>query len=268
MTKKGIGEIGTRLLSGLSESNRNIFTVEDAANVLGREKSDVRKLLHDLAKNEWTMRLSKGKYLILPLEAGVKPKFTEHEFVIASHLIHPCYIGYWSALNYYGFTEQVPRTVFVVTPKRKREVSISGVNYKFITLSRKKFFGYESVWIGSNSVILSSKEKTIIDCLDHPGYCGELTETAKALWNAKDEISFKILFEHSKRLGSSAVLKRLGYLLELFEFEPELVERINNLVNKSYSPLDPTKPKKGRYNSKWKLLLNVSEKDLTRWTEN
>jgi len=265
VTKKGIGEIGTKLLSRLSESNRNIFTVEDAANVLGREKSNVRKLLHDLAKNEWVMRLSRSRYLILPLEAGPVPRFTEHEFVVASHLVHPCYVGYWSALNYYGFTEQVPGTVFVATPKRKREVSISGVNYKFITLSRKKFFGYESVWIGSNPVAISSKEKTIIDCLDHPEYCGELTEAAKGLWNAKDEISSEILFEYAKRLDSNAVLKRLGYLLELFGLETELTEKINRLLSKSYSPLDSTKPRKGRYNSKWKLLLNVSEKDLTKW---
>jgi predicted transcriptional regulator of viral defense system len=267
VTKKGIGELGAKLLSNLNESNKSIFTVEDAAHVLGRKKPAVGKLLHDLAKNEWVMRLSRSKYLILPLEAGFEPKFTEHEFVIASHLVHPYYIGYWSALNYYGFTEQVPRTVFVATPKRKRDVSISGVGYKFIALSKKKFFGYEKVWIGPNSVVLSSKEKTIIDCLDHPEYCGELAEAAKGLWNGREEISFAKLLEHGKRIGSNAVLKRLGYLLELFELEPRLAGRINKMVSRSYSPLDPTKPKKGRYDSKWKLLLNVSEKDLTEWRE-
>lgn len=265
MTKKGIGELGTKLLSSLSESNKNIFTVEDAAKVLDRKKSEVTKLLHDLAKNEWVMRLSKSKYLILPLEAGPEPKFTEHEFVIASHLVHPYYIGYWSALNYYGFTEQVPGTVFVATLKRKRGVSIAGVEYIFISLSRKKFFGYERRWIGSNPVVLSSKEKTLIDCLDHPEYCGELIEAVKGLWNAREEISFKTLFDYAKRIGNNAVLKRLGYLMELFELEPELVRKINKVLSKSYSPLDPTKPKKGRYNSKWKLLLNVSETDLTEW---
>ena len=267
MTKKGIGELETKLLSSLSESNRSIFSVEDAARVLNRKKSDVIKLLHDLARKKWIMRLSKGKYFILPLEAGVEPKFTEHEFVIASHLVHPYYIGYWSALNYYGFTEQAPRTVFVATPKRKRRISVFGVEYKFITLSKRKFFGYEKVWIGSNQVVLSSKEKTIVDCLDHPEYCGELTEAAKGLWNGREEISFKTLFEHAKRIGNNAVLKRLGYLLELFELEPKLVGKIKAMLSKSYSPLDPTKPRKGRYNSEWKLLLNVSEKDLTEWRE-
>jgi len=267
VTKKGIGKVGTELLTGLSEGNRSIFTVEDAARVLGRDKSDVRKLLHDLAKNEWVMRLSRNRYLILPLEAGTAPKFTEHEFIIASHLVQPCYVGYWSALNYYGLTEQAPKTVFVAAPKRKREVSIMGVDYKFIALSKKKFFGWENVWIGPNSVPLSSKEKTIIDCLDHPEYCGELAEAAKGLWNAREEISFKLLFDCAKRLGNGAVLRRLGYLMELFELEPKIVEKMNRRLSKSYSPLDPTKPKKGRYSSRWKLLLNVSERDLTQWRE-
>ncbi len=265
MTKKGIGEVGVKLLATLSEDKKNIFTVEDASKALDRKSSEVAKLLHDLAKNKWIMRISRGKYLILPLEAGIEAEFTEHEFVIASYLVSPYYVGYWSALNYYGLTEQVPRTVFVATPKRKREVSISGVDYKFITLSRKKFFGYENISIGQNSVAISSKEKTLLDCLDHPEYSGELAEAAKGLWNARDEISFETLFEHAKRLGSNAVLKRLGYLMELYEFEPSLVKEINNSISKSYSPLDPTKPKKGRYNSRWKLLLNVAEKDLTEW---
>ena len=80
--RAGIGKKSSRLLSELAENNKSIFTVDEAVAILKEKKSSVTKLLHDLTRNRWLFRLSRGKYLILPLEAGIKPEFTEHEFII------------------------------------------------------------------------------------------------------------------------------------------------------------------------------------------
>src|SRR3989344_2490437 len=143
--RAGIGKKSSRLLSALVENNKSIFTVDDAVKILNEKKSSVTKLLHDLTINKWLFRLSRGKYLILPLEAGVKPEFTEHEFIIASNLITPSYISYWSALNYYGFTEQVSKTIFVATTKRKREMNLLGLKIKFVTIKKDKFLGFNKL---------------------------------------------------------------------------------------------------------------------------
>jgi len=39
---------------------------------------------------------------------------------------------------------------------------------------------------------------------------------------------------------------------------------LENKISDSYSILDPTKGKTGKYNSKWKLLVNISEEEL-KW---
>ncbi len=44
---------------------------------------------------------------------------TVHNFLIASHLVDPYYIGYWSALNYHGLTDQTPPAVYVATTKAR-----------------------------------------------------------------------------------------------------------------------------------------------------
>src|SRR3989339_1818546 len=139
----GLGKKSSRLLSELAENNKSIFTVNDAVKILKEKKSSVTKLLHDLTRNKWLFRLSRGKYLILPLEAGVKPEFTEHEFIIASNLIKPYYISYWSALNYYGFTEQVSKTIFIAATKRKREMNMLGLKIRFVAIKKNKFFGFK-----------------------------------------------------------------------------------------------------------------------------
>ena len=40
------------------------------------------------------------------------------------------YVGYYSALSHHGLTEQVPQTVYIVTPTRAQSREIHGVPYR------------------------------------------------------------------------------------------------------------------------------------------
>ena len=259
--RMGLGKKSSRLLSELAENNKSIFTVDDAVKVLREKKSSVTKLLHDLTRKKWLFRLSRGKYLILPLEAGVKPEFTEHEFIIASNLISTYYISYWSALNYYGFTEQVSKTVFVASTKRKREMDILGIKIKFVTVKENKFFGFKRVLINNRPVNIAEKEKVIIDCLDLPRNCGGIIEVIKAVDSAKEELDFKKLEDYAKRMKNSAIINRLGYILDLLDIKIKLKP------SKHYVFLDPLIKKKIGYNAKWKIIESISKKDLLSWRE-
>ena len=79
-------------------------------------------ILSRMEEKGFIERIEKGKYLIIPL-GSEKGKYTLHEFVIASYLVEPYAISYWSALHHYGLTEQIPTTVFVQTPARKKKAS-------------------------------------------------------------------------------------------------------------------------------------------------
>ena len=259
--RAGIGKKSSRLLSALVENNKSIFTVDDAVKILNEKKSSVTKLLHDLTINKWLFRLSRGKYLILPLEAGVKPEFTEHEFIIASNLITPSYISYWSALNYYGFTEQVSKTVFVATTKRKREMNLLGLKIKFVTVKDNKFFGFKKILINNRPVNIAEKEKVIVDCLDLSRNCGGITEIIKAVDSAKEELGFNKLEDYAKKMKNQAIINRLGYILELLGIETKLKS------GKHYIFLDPLLKKKISYNAKWKIIENIPKTDLLSWRE-
>lgn len=254
--RKGLGKKSAFLLSTLSEKNKNIFTADEAKAILHGKKPSVIKLLHDLTKKRWLFRLSKGKYLILPLEAGAEPQFTEHEFVIASKLIFPYYLSYWSALNYYGLTEQVSKTIFIATTKRRQEKEIKGLKFKFTTLDKRKFFGFKKIMLNRHAVNIAEREKAIIDCLDLPRNCGDITEAVKAVSEAREELDFKKLVAYGKRMHKAAILNRLGYILELWGIEA------NFLPGRYYVLLDPTNKKTRSYNKKWKIIENVSREEL------
>ncbi|MCX5915168.1 MAG: transcriptional regulator, partial [Deltaproteobacteria bacterium] len=107
------------------------------------------KIMSSLIKKKWVLPLKRGLYAIVPLDVGVRgaDSFIIHNFVIASKLVEPYYIGYWSALNYYGFSEQIPRTTFVATTKAKMPLNILTADYCFVKLKKKKFFGFDEIEI-------------------------------------------------------------------------------------------------------------------------
>lgn len=258
--RKGLSKKESYLLSYLAENRKNIFALKDVVEVLDCSYENAKVIVDRVAKKKWIERIIKGKYLIVPLSAGVRGEYTEHEFIIAS-LFEPCYVAYWTALNYYGFTEQVPNKIFVATRKRVKDRGILGTDFKFVHASVKKFFGYDTVLISNASVKISDKEKTIVDCLDKPKYCGGMGEIAKAIFFAKEEIDLEKLIGYAIKMGNNAVIKRLGFIVDFLGLDAMGME---NKISDSYSILDPTKEKTGRYDPKWKLLINLSESEL-KW---
>ena len=265
--RKSLSKAESSLLASLAEEGKNIFTLSDITGRISGSYKNAKVIANRLVKKKWLIPLTRGTYLIVPLEAGVKSEYTEHEFVIASHLAKPYYIGYWSALNFHGLTEQVPMTVYVVTTKRLKDRTILDTRYRFITLIKRKFFGYEKEAVSNTNVNISDMEKTLADCFDHPEHCGGISEAAKALWNAKDEISMEKGIEYSLKMGNSAILKRLGFLLELLQIdvEEEFMRKIMKNLKKGYVLLDPLEESKGSYSTKWGLLVNLSEASILEW---
>jgi len=244
------------LLNSLAK-RADTFTFNDALKISNLSTKSVQKVLYRLQQRGAIERIEKGKYLIIPLGAE-KGKYTLHEFVIGSLLVEPYSIAYWSALNYYGLTEQIPTTVFIQTITRKFNTNpkIFGVQYKIVKIKESKFFGIRKEWIEETQIDITDKEKTIIDCLDKPQYCGGIIEVAKALKN--NTFDRKKLENYAQRVGNSGVLRRLGYLCELLNKKIKLPK----LNTRNYLLLDPTMPEKGPKSAKWRLIINLDEKIL------
>ncbi|MFH1328293.1 MAG: type IV toxin-antitoxin system AbiEi family antitoxin [Candidatus Bathyarchaeota archaeon] len=260
--RKALSEREARILSDLSYRGKGVFSIEDIKKYIDNPKD----ILYRLVKKNWILRLKKGVYLIAPLDAGElgANRFTVHSFVIGSHLVEPYYISHWSALNYYGFTEQTPPSVYISTTKPRNMKKILDNKFIFVTLNKKKMFGFTSINIDKYSVNISTPEKTIIDCLDHPEHCGGIEEVSKAIYFEHGELDFLKITKMALEMGNKTVIKRLGYLLDLFEFS-EYFSLLENIpLSKGYSKLDPKGLKKGKINEKWKLNVNVAI-DPRKW---
>jgi predicted transcriptional regulator of viral defense system len=229
-----------------------VFSFGQLYQKTGIKKEALSVILSRLEERGFIERIERGKYLIIPL-GSEKGKYTLHEFVIGSYLVEPSAISYWSALHYYGMTEQIPNTVFVQTPARKKKslMEIFGVNYRIVRIKREKFYGLRKEWIEEMPVNITDKEKTIIDCLDKPHYCGGIIEVAKAV--SVPSLNYQRLCEYALKIDNYAVVRRLGYLSERMGLHLALPPPRSN----KYHLLDPTMPPTGFNNPKWRLVINL-----------
>jgi len=254
----GLGPIESNVLSDFSAEGKSIFTIAELSEKV-HSKVKARKMASNLTKKKWLRRLNKGTYLILELGAGSEPKWVEDSFYIASKLANPYYIGYYSMLNHYGWTEQVPSTVTVTTTKVLRSKKILGTKYNFITISKKKFFGFIETNIHGHNVIVSDPEKTLVDALDHPEYCGGINEVTKAITNAK--IDWKKVIKYASKMNNGAIFKRMGFITEKTNtpVPKEIINTLKKNITKGYAPLYPgIKTKTIKYNSTWNIAINTN----------
>jgi predicted transcriptional regulator of viral defense system len=263
-----LGSNELKLLFTLEEEDKTVFAAGDAHRILQTSDSSVKNVLYRLRKKGRIEEIERGKYLLVPAKAGYLGSWSEVPFVIVSSLINPYYIAFWSALNYWKMTEQVPRTVFVATTKRKKNLEYGQTTFEFVTLSKDKFFGFVEQEVADSKFLVSSREKTILDCLMYPRYCGGLDEAVKGIWNGRKEIDFAKTLDLAKRLGISTVIRRLGYILEVLNIEKQIREEIASTKFPDYRWLDPLAPKrleKSGYSPKYGLMLNRTKEDLTSW---
>ena len=254
--KKGLTSRESLLISSLARKDRKIFSIEDARTVIER---DTRKVMSSLMRKKWVLPLKRGLYAIVPLDVGMKgaDSFILHSFIIASQLVEPYYIGYWSALNHYGFSDQIPSTTFIATTKPKMPLRILNASYYFVKIEKKKFFGFDEMVLEGWKVNISSPEKTIADCLDHPEHSGGIDEVAKAIYFNHREVDIKGIYGLAERMRNVTILKRLGFILEtarLLDTYRDIFRRF--IPSKGYPALDPLSPMRGKYNSRWGLRVN------------
>lgn len=254
--KPGLGKREASLISGLAERGKAIFTADDARQVVGEP---VKHVVRQLVRKKWVLPLKRGLYAVVPLDVGVRgaDAFVVHNFVIASMLVEPYYVGFWSALNHHGLTEQIPRATFVATTKARHSVRALDAEYDFVRLIPRKFFGWQEVDVDGHKVRISAPEKTVGDCLDHPEHCGGIEQVARAVYFSHEELDLSRVVRYAARMGNRTILKRLSYILQI----TGLLEQYARLLrgfrpSAGFPKLDPLSPRKGRHDTRWGLLVN------------
>lgn len=257
ITRRALGREEARFLTQVGRLPS--FSLADGRRIVGRRRAEhVRQFVNRLQEKGWVQRIKPGRFAVVPLSSSsTTPQM--HEFLVAMEFVKPAAVAYFSAMNHHGFTEQLPRTVFVATDHRvaRPERQALGLTFRIVSLRKPRFFGLMKAWIDERPFFVTDREKTIVDGLDLPrnvGGIGTVTAALRTSWPQLDEVRLR---GYVARIGNSAVAKRLGFLMEALGVgDAEALREAVKLAH-GYSRLDPTLPAKGTYNRRWGLLVNA-----------
>ncbi|HZY79085.1 MAG TPA: transcriptional regulator [Cyclobacteriaceae bacterium] len=262
MKHKNISNESGQLLSYFNNKGKSSFQYAEAFKALpGSGESAVKELLSDMTKRGLLMRLKEGLYYIIPYEADPVSFMPDWHLIagpLAGDVDH--YIGYYSALQAHNLIIQpsLKEQIVVAEQIRPSTLRVKGVPFQFIYHNPKHFFGSKKIWIDSyNKVQCSDLEKTFIDCLFKPDYAGGIVEISRALLQSKDELKFDVLLSYAIRFESQAVVKRLGFLLELLDIRTHIIPDLQKIKTASFVSLDTKLPSTGKFVTRWSIQQNV-----------
>lgn len=269
MKNKYISTQSNKLLSYFIGQNMKCFEYNQAFQALPDSSvSAVRELLSDMTKRGLLMRLKEGVYYIIPYEEDAET------FMPDWHLITEClvkdtkhYIGYYSALQIHNLITQPSLKEQLVVSKQLRPavIKIKKVPFQFIYHNEKHFFGHKKIWIDNfHKVECSDLEKTFIDCLFKPDYAGGIVEISKAIYQSRTNINYDRLLEYAIQFKSQAVIKRLGFILEMLEIGKGIIKDLQKIKSASLILLDTELPRSGKMISRWSIQQNIESDTIKK----
>jgi predicted transcriptional regulator of viral defense system len=254
------------LLMALYDSGKTIFTIADAARITRLSPALASSLLYKAAKRGLVSRLKRGLFVIVPPEMGSSTQYFGNPYLVARQLAGsaPYFISHGAAMELHRMVTQPQFVIFVSSTKRIPKQTLHGTEFRFVYLKSHHFFGTMKHWVTKEQAVeVSDLERTILDGLRQPEYCGGITEGAKGLWMRRADLRPQKLVEYAARFQSGAVTRRLGYLLELLGVGSEVeLNSLRKSLTATYVPLDPILPRVGPHLAKWRLQINVPPEEL------
>ena len=247
MMKKLSTEYILRRLGALGVS---AFTTEEFRRLFRLDAPQAYRALHRLAARGVVRRLRHGGYVVVGLgesEALGQPLF------LGTRLVEPSYVAFWSALHFYGWTEQAPRVTFVANTRRSGTRRVGHHRFRLVRLAPARFFGYASARQGALDFPVAEPEKAIVDAFYLPDLCGGVELAAAAAGEAVAAIDLERLEAYAARMGVRTLCSRLGYVLETLGAEPRSLRRC---AATSFVKLDPHGPRRGRFVARWNVIDN------------
>ena len=255
-----LGPKETEIISRLSYEKITIITKEQFEKLFGKTVL-ARQMIYQLTKKGILKPITRGVYFYSPLEAG--PAGTQiNEFLIPTVLFPKgnYYVGYSTMFNYYGFTEQIFQTFYVLNTSLQRERIVCGIPFKLIKINPERMYGLETINIKETEITVSDKERTLVDLFYFPNPVGGIEKAFDILKEQVKKVDIKKLVKYIGLFPSVSIRKRMGFGLEKAGIaEEELKPILRSINNSSLSPLCGNKSRKGNINNKWKVIVDDSQ---------
>lgn len=241
---------------------------------------EARTLLHRLAASGNLAPYRQFPHLYKVTSPYAKQSPIEEDEILME--LHPyAALSHLSAMAFHQITDQLPKEVQASVPSNRAPAILPVGTNRSEWLMRpnpvrgrlpdsiegtaiiwhhvEKFFGFAEYAPKGYPVRVMTLEKTLIDGLASPEWCGGLTNVLRAWANGKDAIKLRSVLEFTDRQDMGVLRQRVGYVLEKLGFsDPRLDLWTEKAQRGGSSKLLAGAPFEPAFSERWKISLNAS----------
>lgn len=200
-----------------------VFAFPEAAALVRSIGPDIgsrrlQAVLDQLVEIGVALRIERGRYVLVDALGRMSP------LAIGAYLVPAGYVSLWSAAFYYGFSTQDVETVSVITTVKKARLEVPeiGASFVFHKTTPHRIFGWHEEPTDGVFARLADRERVLIDLLYFQGTRGvPRGPQIRAIWEAaRSTVNPFVLVDYTRRLGSSTLARRVGYLMDELSLGP------------------------------------------------
>jgi predicted transcriptional regulator of viral defense system len=208
-----------KVVLDLEWRNQKTITLAELRQTLGASEVYARKLAHGLVKKGWFERLRPGLFLLVPAARGREGVADMNPLAVGAVLVSPYFYSFGTACTHHGLTEQVFSEVYLASQEHRRPQTIRDKRYVFVHVPEERFFGFKEIAVLGQAVQMATAERAVLDAIDRPWFAGGIGEMSRIVSRAAAKVSWDELTGLARKWGSSALVQRLGYFVDLHGVE-------------------------------------------------
>lgn len=252
--------LGFEFIQEIQRRARRVFTVEEAQNYLKLPRKSVIEIIGRLQREKLIVALANGLYALLhPTEKkyGLRPipvidalmRYKKSDY----------YVGLLTAADHWGAAHHKPQVIQMVVPK---QMALGRANQLKLQLHVKKKFSKKGIVTAqspSGYYFISSPELTALDIISFEHSCGGFGNMCIVVRDLMEKLKRESLLAVSQNYNTVSVVQRLGYLLEEYGANPNLIVPLKKyLRQKKVSPVPLTRsmPRRGKVHRDWQVIIN------------
>lgn len=262
--KMKLGKQEMQMLAYLQMRKRQTVKTGELTDPLQLSREQERELFRRMARGGLIARVRPGFYLV-PARLPLGGSWTPDETFALNALIGDRKGRYQicgpNAFNRYGFDDQIPNRVYAYNNRISGDRTIGAIELTLIKVADERLGETEEMQTAEGqTTVYGSRVRTLVDAVydwsrfnslprGYEWIRGELT--AGRVGAAK-------LVDVALRYGDKGTIRRIGALLEMQGIEPVLLQKLEKALSPSTGliPSIPTKPKRGKINRRWGVVLN------------
>lgn len=262
--KRRLGNLERQLFAYGQMRKLGELRTGDLIKPLGISAKQERELYSRLSRAGLIAQVRRGLYLIPP-ELPLGGAWTPDEALALNTLMADRGGRYQicgpNAFNRYGFSEQIPNRVYAYNNRISGERTIGAIMLTLIKVADERLGATEAFKTRRGlELVYSSRVRTLVDAVYDwsrfnslpRGYVWITSELAKGRAVAGELVATTL------RYADLGTIRRMGALLEKSSVDARLLRKLEKALPRSTAtiPWIPGKPKRGRLNRRWGLIMN------------